>query len=76
MHMHETDEAAQDTREYLVVINNEEQYSIWLAGKPVPPGWREGGRRGSKQDCLSYIESVWTDMRPLSMRGGTEESRR
>lgn len=53
---------------FLVVINDEEQYSIWLAEKPVPAGWRAVGKRGSKADCLEYIESVWTDMRPLSLR--------
>jgi MbtH protein len=54
--------------EYTVVINHEEQYSIWPAGRQVPPGWREVGRTGAKDDCLSYIEEVWTDMRPLSLR--------
>jgi len=57
-----------DDREYLVVVNHEEQYSIWLAGRPVPDGWREVGVRGSKDACLDHIEQVWTDMRPLSLR--------
>lgn len=52
----------------LVVINDEEQYSIWPAYKPLPAGWRAEGTEGSKADCLAHIERVWTDMRPLSLR--------
>lgn len=59
---------AQDTREYLVVVNDEEQYSIWLAGRDIPDGWRAEGKRGMKAECLAYIDEVWTDMRPLSIR--------
>jgi MbtH protein len=59
---------SEDTREYVVVLNGEEQYSIWLAYKPVPAGWRAEGTRGSKADCLAHIEAVWTDLRPLSLR--------
>ncbi len=59
---------AQDTREYLVVVNDEEQYSIWFAGRDIPDGWRADGKRGMKADCLAYIDEVWTDMRPLSIR--------
>ncbi|UPK75777.1 MbtH family NRPS accessory protein [Nocardioidaceae bacterium SCSIO 66511] len=57
-----------DTREYLVVLNDEEQYSIWLADKPLPAGWHTDGTRGTKDECLDHIEQVWTDMRPLSVR--------
>lgn len=57
-----------DDRTYLVVINDEEQYSIWLKDKQLPAGWRGVGREGKKQECLQYIEEVWTDMRPLSLR--------
>ncbi|MFI1767728.1 MbtH family protein [Streptomyces sp. NPDC020800] len=53
---------------YTVVVNDEEQYSIWPAGREVPAGWRESGVRGSKDECLAHIEEVWTDMRPLSLR--------
>ena len=52
----------------LVVMNGEEQYSIWPAYKPLPAGWRAEGMEGSKADCLAHIERVWTDMRPLSLR--------
>src|SRR5688572_26065408 len=58
----------EDTRTYSVVINEEEQYTIWLADREVPAGWRAVGKTGSKTDCLNYIEKVWTDMRPLSLR--------
>ena len=53
---------------YKVVINHEEQYSIWPLDRANPVGWRDAGRSGSKADCLAYIEEVWTDMRPLSLR--------
>lgn len=53
---------------YVVVVNHEEQYSIWPADREIPPGWRSAGKTGSKEDCLAYIEEVWTDMRPLSLR--------
>ncbi|MDX3192763.1 MbtH family NRPS accessory protein [Streptomyces sp. MN03-5084-2B] len=58
----------EDTREYTVVINHEEQYSIWPAGRELPSGWTEVGVRGPKRDCLGHIDRVWTDMRPLSLR--------
>ena len=53
---------------YTVVVNDEEQYSIWLAARPIPAGWRDCGVSGSRDDCLDHIEKVWTDMRPLSLR--------
>ncbi|GAA2381545.1 MbtH family protein [Nonomuraea africana] len=54
--------------QYRVVVNDEEQYSIWFADRPVPDGWREAGFAGDKQQCLDHIERVWTDMRPRSLR--------
>ncbi|MFJ6666545.1 AMP-binding protein [Streptomyces sp. NPDC091383] len=54
--------------EYLVVLNDEAQYSIWPATTPSPPGWLAEGTRGGKQDCLDHIERVWRDVRPLSVR--------
>lgn len=54
--------------DYLVVVNDEEQYSIWAADSPLPDGWHEEGFSGQKDDCLAHIEEVWTDMRPLSLR--------
>ncbi len=53
---------------YLVVVNHEEQYSIWPDYKEIPGGWRAVGKTGSKDECLAYINEVWTDMRPLSLR--------
>jgi MbtH protein len=58
----------EDSRRYTVVVNQEEQYSIWLAETPVPDGWTEVGKRGTKSECLAHIAAVWTDMRPLSLR--------
>jgi MbtH protein len=53
---------------YKVVINDEEQYSIWPADRANPAGWRDAGKSGRKPECLEYIDEVWTDMRPLSVR--------
>jgi MbtH protein len=53
---------------FLVVVNDEEQYSIWPADRPLPLGWRGDGTVGSRQECLDHIERVWTDLRPLSLR--------
>jgi len=53
---------------YKVVVNHEEQYSIWPAHREIPSGWREAGMQGPKQVCLEHIDKVWTDMRPLSLR--------
>ncbi|WP_269467285.1 MbtH family NRPS accessory protein [Xanthomonas citri] len=58
---------SEDTR-FEVVMNAEEQYSIWPATMDVPAGWSTVGKAGTKQECLAYIEEVWTDMRPLSLR--------
>ena len=67
---------AEDTRRYKVVINHEEQYSIWFADRELPLGWSAVGKEGSKQECLDYIEEVWTDMRPLSLRKSMEERKK
>ncbi|WP_433214972.1 MbtH family protein [Dactylosporangium sp. CS-047395] len=55
--------------DYAVVLNDEEQYSIWPAGDPLPAGWRPEGTTGLKQECLDHIDAVWTDMRPATLRG-------
>jgi MbtH protein len=62
----------EDTTNYLVLVNQEEQYSIWPDFQPVPNGWRAVGKSGPKQECLEYIKTVWTDMRPLSLRKAME----
>jgi MbtH protein len=64
----------EDTRVYKVVINHEEQYSIWPVERSNPAGWRDGGKSGTKKECLDYIEEVWTDMRPLSLRKKMEST--
>lgn len=53
---------------FKVVLNDEEQYSIWPADRENAPGWRDEGTRGTREACLDHIEKVWTDMRPLSLR--------
>lgn len=63
----------EDDSIYKVVVNHEEQYSIWWADRELPLGWAEVGKEGTKQECLDYIEEVWTDMRPLSLRKKMEE---
>ena len=57
-----------DKRTYTVVVNHEEQYSIWFADRELPAGWRAVGKAGTKAECLKHIGEVWTDMRPLSLR--------
>jgi len=61
------DEASTDET-YVVVVNHEEQYSIWLADRELPAGWTQVGEPGPRSACLDHIERVWTDMRPLSIR--------
>ncbi|MGH8685628.1 MAG: MbtH family protein [Nitrosospira sp.] len=58
---------------FRVLINHEEQYSIWPEWKAIPGGWRDTGMAGDKKTCLEYIEKVWTDMRPLSLRRFMDE---
>jgi MbtH protein len=58
----------EDTTVYQVVVNHEEQYSIWPADRELPLGWKAAGKAGTKEECLAYIKEVWTDMRPLSLR--------
>jgi uncharacterized protein YbdZ (MbtH family) len=66
--MNRSDADRDDTNVYRVVVNDEEQYSIWLDYKPNAPGWRDAGPKGTKAECLAYIKQVWTDMTPLSLR--------
>lgn len=64
----------EDTTIYRVVVNHEEQYSIWPAEREMPLGWKDAGKQGLKAECLQFVEEVWTDMRPLSLRKKMEES--
>jgi MbtH protein len=63
----------EDKTIYRVVVNHEEQYSIWPADRENPLGWNDVGKSGLKPECLAYIKEVWTDMRPLSLRKRMEE---
>jgi MbtH protein len=63
----------EDKTIYKVVVNHEEQYSIWPAHRDNAPGWKDAGKQGAKEECLEYIKEVWTDMRPLSLRKKMEE---
>lgn len=65
-------EEDEDQTVYKVVVNHEEQYSIWPADRENPPGWNDAGMTGSKSECMAYITQVWTDMRPLSLRRAME----
>jgi len=69
-------EEREDTTVYKVVVNHEEQYSIWPADRETPLGWTGVGKGGTKAECLVYIKEVWTDMRPLSLRKRMEEAAR
>jgi MbtH protein len=63
----------EDTTIYKVVVNHEEQYSIWPADRENALGWNDAGKQGTKAECLAYIKEVWTDMRPLSLRKKMQE---
>lgn len=67
-------EAPENSQIYKVVINHEQQYSLWPADQANPLGWQDTGKSGLKQECLDYIKQVWTDMRPLSLRQQMEKS--
>ncbi|MEH2206122.1 MAG: MbtH family NRPS accessory protein [Nostoc sp.] len=64
----------EDATVYKVVVNHEEQYSIWPSQRENPIGWKDAGKNGLKQECLDYIKEVWTDMRPLSLRKKMQET--
>ena len=68
-----TSDQGEDARTYTVLVNDEEQYSLWLAELPIPTGWRTTGKVGAKQECLDYVREVWTDMRPASLRKAMEQ---
>ena len=64
----------EDNTIYKVVVNHEEQYSIWPTDRENALGWRDAGKSGLKEECLEYIKEVWTDMRPLSLRKKMEQA--
>lgn len=67
-------EEREDTTIYKVVVNHEEQFSIWPLERENPLGWRDEGKSGTKAECLAHIKEVWTDMRPLSLRKKMQQS--
>ena len=69
-----TDELGTTDR-FVVVVNDEEQHSLWPAYRSIPAGWRDVGYAGSRQDCLAYIEKHWTDITPLSVRKSLADAR-
>jgi MbtH protein len=60
--------------DYIVVVNDEEQYSIWPSGQRIPAGWQPAGKSGSKRACLEWIDATWTDMGPRSVRDHDTDS--
>ncbi|MEU6098760.1 MbtH family NRPS accessory protein [Streptomyces sp. NPDC047079] len=62
-----------DEQIYCVVVNDEEQYSIWWADRELPAGWHAEGKQGKRSECLAHIGEVWTDMRPLGLRRRMEQ---
>jgi MbtH protein len=69
-------EEKEDNAIYKVVVNHEEQYSIWPVDRENPLGWKDAGKSATKAECLAYVKEVWTDMRPLSLRKKMEEATR
>ncbi|OLD64642.1 MAG: MbtH family protein [Acidobacteria bacterium 13_1_40CM_2_68_5] len=61
---------------YRVVVNDEEQYSIWPLDKENAPGWKDEGKSGTKAECLAHIKEIWTDMRPRSLREKMDREKR
>lgn len=57
-----------DSGRFCVVMNMEEQYSVWPAQRQLPDGWRDGGFQGTKEECLAHVDRTWADMRPLSLK--------
>ena len=71
-----TESAGDDATTYKVVVNQEQQYSIWPERKAMPLGWSDVGVSGPKADCLAHIDTVWVDMRPRSLREAMEQDER
>jgi len=67
-----TNEEREEELPYIVLVNDEDQYSLWPKEKSVPAGWRAVGFEGTEAECMEYVDGVWTDMRPLSLRRAME----
>jgi MbtH protein len=61
---------ADEDQVFEVVVNDEEQYSVWAADRALPQGWKPAGFQGVRSDCLAHIDKIWTDIRPLRTRQG------
>jgi MbtH protein len=70
-----TNEASESKATHIVLINDEEQYSLWPIFKKIPGGWKSVGKEGTEEECMKYVDEVWTDMRPRSLRLRMEGSR-
>ncbi len=68
------DDEEEDLTTYKVVVNHEEQYSIWPVARENAPGWKDAGKTGSEAECLQFIDETWTDMRPLSLRNKMDDN--
>ena len=68
-------EHAGDASIYKVVVNHEGQYSLWFCERENPPGWSDAGKDGTREECLAFVEEVWTDMTPLSLKNRDGEIR-
>lgn len=66
----------EDTTIYKVIVNGEEQYSIWPADRQSAAGWNDAGKSGTREECLAFVKDVWTDMRPRSLRKKMDEDAR
>ena len=64
----------QSEPKFTVVVNDEEQYSIWSLDREIPAGWKATGVSGSREECLGHITEVWTDIRPKSLRDALAHS--
>ncbi len=62
------DQGTPDAPSHKVVVNDEGQYSLWFLDRENPAGWTDAGKSGTREECLAFVEEVWTDMRPLSLR--------
>jgi MbtH protein len=67
-------DATEDSRTCIVLVNHEEQYSLWLADKEIPLGWSAVGKPGAREECLPYVKEVWTDITPKCLRKQTQET--
>lgn len=61
---------------FVVLVNDEDQYSLWPRFKEIPAGWKQVGPTGSKEECLKFVEANWIDMRPRSLREAKEAASR